>query len=153
HGPAAGRVSDHLPGGRARRGPLFPPHRRSALTDAVEIRRLGAPEVHGQIDGLAAVLVDCVEGGASVRYMAPFSQEEARGAFEAAAGEVAEGRRLLLAAFLAGELVGTVQIAAAMQANSPHRAEIVQLLVRRSARRRGIAAQLMARAESEARAT
>ena len=57
---------------------------------------------------------------------------------------------MLLAAFLEGELVGTVQVALAQQPNSPHRAEIAQLLVRRSARRRGIAERLMAAAEQEA---
>ena len=118
----------------------------------VEIRRLGAGEVHAHLDGLAAVLVDCVAGGASVRYMAPFSPEQARVAFEAVAVDVEQGRRVLLAAFAGEELVGTVQVALAMQPNSPHRAEIAQLLVHRSARRRGVARLLMERAEAEARA-
>jgi GNAT superfamily N-acetyltransferase len=118
----------------------------------IEIRRLASADLHEQLDALASVLLDCVEGGASVRYMAPFSHADARGAFEAVAAEVDQGRRLLLAAFAAGELVGTVQVALAMQPNSPHRAEIVQLLVRRSARRRGIAQLLMEHAEAEARA-
>ena len=118
----------------------------------IEIRRLGATDAREQLDGLTAVLADCVAGGASVRYIAPFSDEQARAAFEAAALEVEQGRRLLLAAFAGGELVGTVQVALAMQPNSPHRAEIAQLLVHRSARRRGIAQLLMERAEAEARA-
>jgi GNAT superfamily N-acetyltransferase len=118
----------------------------------IEIRRLPAAEVHEQLDTLAAVLHDCVQGGASVRYMAPFSHQDASAAFKAVAAEVEQGGRLLLAAFQAGELVGTVQVALAMQPNSPHRAEVAQLLVRRSARRRGIAQLLMERAEAEARA-
>ncbi len=120
--------------------------------EPIEIRRLGATEARARLDGLADVLVDCVEGGASVRYLAPFSHREARDAFEAVAVEVEQGRRLLLAAFAGDELVGTVQVALAMQPNSPHRAEIAQLLVRRSARRRGIAQRLMAGAERDARA-
>lgn len=123
-----------------------------AATGQIEIRRLAPGGVHEQLDALADVLLDCVAGGASVRYMAPFSHEQARAAFEAVALEVEQGRRLLLAAFAGGELVGTVQVALAMQPNSPHRAEIVQLLVHRSARRRGIAQLLMERAEAEARA-
>jgi len=118
--------------------------------EQVDIRRLGATEVYTQLDGLAAVLVDCVEGGASVSYLAPFSHEQARGAFEAVAVEVEQGRRLLLAAFAKDELVGTVQVILAMPPNQPHRAEIAKLLVRRSARRRGIAQRLMAQAELEA---
>jgi GNAT superfamily N-acetyltransferase len=118
--------------------------------DPVEIRRLDADEARGNLDGLAAVLVDCVEGGASVRYMAPLSHEEAQAAFAAVADDVEHGRRILLAAFVDGELVGTVQVHLAVQPNSPHRGEIAQLLVRRSARRRGIAQRLMAEAEREA---
>ena len=122
------------------------------MTESIEIRRLAAAEVREALDGLAAVLVDCVEGGASVRYIAPFFVEDAREAFETVAAEVEARRRLLLAAFLDGEVVGTVQVVSAAQPNSPHRAEIVQLLVHRAVRRRGLAEQLMARAEAEARA-
>jgi GNAT superfamily N-acetyltransferase len=123
-----------------------------AAVDGIEIRRLGAVEARRELDGLAAVLVDCVEGGASVSYMAPFSHEQARAAFEAVAAEIERGRRLVLAAFAEGELVGTVQVVLAMPPNQPHRAEIAKLLVHRAARRRGVAEQLMARAEAEARA-
>ena len=118
----------------------------------IEIRRLDAAEAHAQLDGLAAVLVDCVAGGASVSYMAPFSHEEAREAFEAWAVEVEHGHRLIVAAFDNGDLVGTVQVILALPPNQPHRAEIAKLLVHRSARRRGIAELLMECAEAEARA-
>jgi GNAT superfamily N-acetyltransferase len=122
-----------------------------ALPD-VSVRRLSATEVHAQLDGLAAVLADCVAGGASVSYMAPFSHEQARAAFEAVAAEVEQGRRLVIAAFADDRLVGTVQVILALPPNQPHRGEIAKLLVHRSARRRGIAQLLMAHAESEARA-
>jgi ribosomal protein S18 acetylase RimI-like enzyme len=121
-------------------------------TEQIEILRLEAAEAREQLDGLAAVLVDCVAGGASVSYMAPFSHEQARDAFEAVAAEVEQGRRLLLAAFADGELVGTVQVILALPPNQPHRGEIAKLLVHRSARGRGIAQRLMEQAESEARA-
>ena len=118
----------------------------------IEVLRLGEAEVRAQLDGLASVLVDCVAGGASVSYMAPFSHEQACDAFEAVAGEVEQGRRLLLAAFVNGDLVGTVQVVLALPPNQPHRAEIAKLLVHRSARGGGIAQLLMERAEAEARA-
>ena len=105
-----------------------------------------------QLDALAGVLHDCVAGGASVSYMAPFSHEEAREAFEAWAAEVEQGRRLIVAAFDNGDLVGSVQVILALPPNQPHRGEIAKLLVHRSARRRGIAERLMACAEAEARA-
>jgi GNAT superfamily N-acetyltransferase len=120
--------------------------------DQVEIRRLDVTEVQAQLDGLATVLADCVAGGASVSYLAPFSHEQARDAFEAVTAEVEQDRRLLLAAFAEGRLVGTVQVILALPPNQPHRAEIAKLLVHRSARKRGVAQLLMEHAESEARA-
>jgi GNAT superfamily N-acetyltransferase len=121
-----------------------------SAAERIEIRRLGATEVHAHLDGLAAVLADCVEGGASVGYMAPFSHHEARRVYEAYAAEVERGRRLLLAAFSDGTLVGTAQVVFAPHPNQPHRADIARVLVHRAARRRGIARQLMERAEREA---
>ena len=122
-----------------------------AATDQLEIRRLDPPDVR-ELDALAAVLADCVAGGASVSYMDPFSHEDARRAFAGFAAEVEQGRRLLLAAFDDGELVGTVQVILALPPNQPHRAEIAKLLVHRSARGKGVARRLMEHAESEARA-
>ena len=121
-------------------------------TDQIEVRRLGVTELQAQLDALAGVLVDVVAGGASVSYLAPFSHEQARAAFETWAAEVEHDRRLLLGAFAEGKLVGTVQVILALPPNQPHRAEIAKLLVHRSARKRGIAQLLMAHAESEARA-
>ncbi|HVC86289.1 MAG TPA: GNAT family N-acetyltransferase [Gaiellaceae bacterium] len=118
----------------------------------IDIRRLGGAELQLQLDGLATVLADCVAGGASVSYLAPFSQEDARAVFEVWAAEVEQRRRLILAAFADGRLVGTVQVVLALPPNQPHRAEIAKLLVHRSARKRGIAQLLMEHAEAEARA-
>jgi GNAT superfamily N-acetyltransferase len=118
----------------------------------IEVRRLDVTEVREQLDALAAVLHDCVAGGASVSYMAPFSPEDARLAFAGFVAEAEQGRRLILAAFVAGNLVGTVQVILALPPNQPHRAEIAKLLVHREARGRGIAQLLMERAEAEARA-
>ncbi len=122
------------------------------MTEQIEIRRLSADELREQLDALAAVLADCVAAGASVSYMAPFSHEQARSAFEGFAAEAEQGRRLILGAFAEGDLVGTVQVILALPPNQPHRAEIAKLLVHRSARRRGIARRLMEGAEAEARA-
>jgi GNAT superfamily N-acetyltransferase len=105
-----------------------------------------------QIGALADVLVDCVAGGASVSYMAPFSHADGRAVFEAWVAEVEQGRRLILGAFTGDDLVGTVQVILALPPNQPHRGEIAKLLVHRSARRRGVAQLLMEHAESEARA-
>ena len=115
----------------------------------VEIRNLTAAEAEQQIAALAAVLVDCVAGGASVSFMAPFSQADAEAFFRTVVGEIGAGERILLAAFLNGVLVGTVQIRLATPPNQPHRADIAKLLVLGSARGQGIGGLLMAHVEKE----
>ena len=123
------------------------------MTEAgdVEIRRLDAAAARTHLDGLAAVLADCVAGGASVGYLAPFSHEEARRVYEGYLVDIERGLRVLLAAFSGGALVGTAQLVFPPHPNQPHRAEVARVLVRRSARRRGIASRLMEELESEAR--
>ena len=121
------------------------------MSGGIEIRRLEGGELRARLDGLAAVLADCVAGGASVSYMAPFSHEDARAAFDAWADDVDGGRRIVLAALDGEDVVGTVQVVTETPPNQPHRADIAKLLVLRSARRRGIAEQLMEHAEAEAR--
>ncbi len=119
-------------------------------SESVEIRRLGAAEARANLDPLAAVLVDCVEGGASVGYMAPFTHDDARRVYETYVDEVGQGRRIMLAAFAEGALVGTAQLVFAPHPNQPHRADVARVLVHRSARRRGIAQMLMEHVEREA---
>jgi GNAT superfamily N-acetyltransferase len=117
----------------------------------VEIVALDAPVADAALEQLAAVLVDCVEGGASVSFMSPFSQGEALAFFRKVAGSVAAGDTVLLAARLGGEIVGTVQLGLDTPPNQPHRADIKKLLVHRSARGHGVGALLMAEVEEEAR--
>jgi ribosomal protein S18 acetylase RimI-like enzyme len=101
---------------------------------------------------LAEVLADCVEGGASVSFMLPYSRQDAAQFFEKVAASVAAGGTVLVAAKLDGRIVGTVQLGIDMPPNQPHRADIKKLLVHRSARRYGIGAKLMERVEQEAKA-
>jgi GNAT superfamily N-acetyltransferase len=118
---------------------------------AVEIISLEAPFAERALDQLADVLVDCVEGGASVSFMSPFSQDQALAFFRRVVGSVASGDTVLLAARLDGRIVGTVQLGLDTPPNQPHRADIKKMLVHRSARGRGIGAALMAEVEEEAR--
>jgi len=83
--------------------------------------------------------------------MAPFSKADAESFFENVLREVENGRRILLAAFLDSELVGTVQIVTATPPNQPHRADVAKLLVLRSARGQGIGARLMKQVEEDSR--
>jgi GNAT superfamily N-acetyltransferase len=117
----------------------------------IEVRQLSCAEGRRYTDALAAVLLDCVEGGASVSFMAGLSMDEARSFFSKAVDGVERGERILLAAFVDAELVGTVQILTAMPANQPHRADVAKMLVCRSARGQGIGARLLEQAEQAAR--
>jgi len=116
-----------------------------------EIFVITAPVSETVLEQLAAVLVDCVEGGASVSFMSPFSQAQALAFFRKVASSVTSGDTLLLAAKLGGWIVGTVQLGLDTPPNQPHRADVRKMLVHRSARRFGIGAALMARIEDEAR--
>src|ERR1019366_7323294 len=120
------------------------------LNRDIEIRRLNGAEAWAFVGALAAGLVDCVDGGASVRFTPPFRQAAGEAFFSKVASGVEAGERILLAAFDAGKLVGTVQIVTALPPNQPHRADVAKLLVVRSARGRGVARGLMEAVEREA---
>lgn len=104
-----------------------------------------------QIEELASVLVDCVEGGASVSFMQPFARSEAVAFWTSVAGDVGRGARALLVAEDAAGICGTAQLVLAMPPNQPHRADVSKVLVHRRARRRGVGAALMQAAEATAR--
>ncbi|HEX6705557.1 MAG TPA: GNAT family N-acetyltransferase [Albitalea sp.] len=122
------------------------------MTDEARVRRIGANEAGACVDALADVLVDCVEGGASVGFMWPLPRERALAFWRGVAEGVARGERVLLIAEDAhGRILGTVQMILSLPDNQPHRGDIAKMLVRREARRRGIAQQLMAAIDEEAR--
>jgi GNAT superfamily N-acetyltransferase len=116
------------------------------------VRLLGAHEASKRVAELSAVLMDCLESGASVSFMAPLTRERADAFWRGVAEGVAANDRLLLIAEdrSSGEIVGTVQVVFAVPENQPHRADIAKVLVRRSARRQGLGARLMRAAEEAA---
>jgi GNAT superfamily N-acetyltransferase len=115
------------------------------------LRRLHAlDEAH--IEGLAEVLIDCVEGGASVSFMSPLTRERAVAFWWRVAEGVAAGERAVLVAEDGQGLCGTVQLVLGQPENQPHRADLAKMLVHRRARRRGLGAALMRAAEATARA-
>jgi ribosomal protein S18 acetylase RimI-like enzyme len=118
----------------------------------IVVRRLDATEALTAVGDLAEVLFDCVDGGASIGFMAPFTREDAASFFAVILPEVERGMRALLAAYDEEGLVGTVQIAYPWQPNQPHRGDITKLLVHRRGRGRGVGQALMERAEAEAHA-
>ena len=121
------------------------------MSAGAEIVSLTAPVAQPALQQLADVLVDCVEGGASVSFMSPFSRDCALDFFRKVERSVAAGDTVLLAARLDGTIVGTVQLGLDTPPNQPHRADVKKMLVHRAARGRGIGAALMAEVEQEAR--
>ena len=120
------------------------------MPETIEIRCL---ETLGdrEIRGLCDVLIDCVEGGASVSFMLPMSHAKAEVFWRAAAASLARGELLLLAAEdSAGTIIGTVQLRLDQPENQPHRADLAKMLVHRRGRRRGVGAALLAGAERAA---
>ena len=101
---------------------------------------------------LADVLIDCVEGGASVSFMLPLDRDHAMAFWRDVSGEVAAGNRALLVARDAQGICGTVQLLLDLPQNQPHRADVAKLLVHRRARRRGVGAALMRATEAAAKA-
>jgi GNAT superfamily N-acetyltransferase len=100
---------------------------------------------------LADVLIDCVDGGASVSFMLPLTRDRALGFWQRVGEGVARGERALLVAEDAQGIVGTVQLVLDQPENQPHRAEVSKMLVHRRARRRGVGALLMQAVEQLAR--
>ena len=121
------------------------------MTPRIRVCRLDA--VHErEIVELAEVLIDCVEGGASVSFMWPLSREKAGTYWRGVAESASRGERVLLAARdAAGTIVGTVQLMLGLPENQPHRADLAKMLVHRRARRQGVGAALLATAEECAR--
>jgi GNAT superfamily N-acetyltransferase len=100
---------------------------------------------------LADVLIDCVEGGASVSFMLPLDRGHAMDFWRKAACEADAGRRVLLVARDAQGICGTVQLMLDLPDNQPHRADVAKMLVHRRARRQGVGAALIRAAEAAAR--
>jgi GNAT superfamily N-acetyltransferase len=121
------------------------------MNNDVTVRRVGPNEAAACVEALADLLIDCVEGGASVSFMGPLARDKALAFWRGVADGVAVGERVLLIAEDAeGQIVGTVQMITSLPENQPHRADVAKMLVHRKARRRGIAQRLMAALDAAA---
>jgi ribosomal protein S18 acetylase RimI-like enzyme len=118
--------------------------------DRVRIRRAGTQD--GDVEALAEVLLDVVEGGASVGFMLPLERERAEAFWAAILDSASRGERIV---FLAEDMetdlvVGTAQVILTAPENQPHRGEVAKMLVLRRARRQGVGEALMRAAEAAA---
>lgn len=122
----------------------------ASMAKPIQLRRLEAVS-EAELEGLTDVLIDCVEGGASVSFMWPLAREKALAFWRTVAQGVVAGERVLLVAEDEHGILGTVQLIVAQPENQPHRADLAKMLVHRRARRRGVGAALMRAAEQAAR--
>lgn len=99
--------------------------------------------------GLRDLLMDVVNHGGAVHFMAPLTPFEADAFWDGALRSMAEGERLIFAAYEGPLLVGTVSIILKSPPNALHRAEIAKMMTLSSHRRRGVGRALLRRAEQE----
>ena len=114
------------------------------------LRRLHAVN-DAQVHQLADLLIDCVEGGASVSFMLPLTRERALAFWHRVARDVAAGGRALLVAEDASGICGSVQLVFDLPENQPHRGDLAKMLVHHRVRRQGLGEALMRAAEDVAR--
>ena len=102
-------------------------------------------------NGLIELLLDSVEGGASVGFLSPLKRETADAFWRDMLREVESPYRVILVATTEqGEVAGSVQLALGQKENGRHRAEVQKLLVHTRYRNRGLGRRLMGAIEREA---
>jgi GNAT superfamily N-acetyltransferase len=118
--------------------------------NAFTVRRLDVVSSR-EFGGLCEVLIDCVEGGASVSFMHPMTLAKAADFWRGIADSVARKEcALIVAEDAEGSIIGTAQVIWAGPENQPHRADVAKMLVHRRARRLGVGAVVLAAAERAA---
>ena len=117
----------------------------------ISIRRI-ACAAEAPRGALADLLVEVVNGGASVGFLAPLSADEALAYWDGVFAALGPGLLLWAAEDEAARVLGTVQLAPCLKPNGRHRAEVQKLQVRPSARGHGLASRLMAELEAHAQA-
>jgi ribosomal protein S18 acetylase RimI-like enzyme len=121
------------------------------MTDKVDIAEFSAAELDAHIAAFAALLKACVEDGASIGFVLPFTLAEAEAYWRRKVlPGVESGGVLLLVAWQGARIVGTVQLDHDTFPNQRHRGEVRKLMVHPAARRRGIATLLMQAIETRA---
>jgi GNAT superfamily N-acetyltransferase len=118
----------------------------------VIVTRLDSRELSARVDELADLLVDTVDGGASIGFLAPLDRAAAVAWWKERAGGVAAGQLAVWVAYDGERTAGTVSLAFPDKPNSRHRAELVKLMVHRDARGQGLGRRLLITAEDAAAA-
>jgi len=114
------------------------------------IEQLIPPVSDSDLRDLARLLVDTVESGSAVSFLAPLTLERAEDWWRRTISASHSGAIFLVARDVEG-IAGTVQLHPTWEPNQPHRADIAKLLVHRRSRRMGLATLLMQTIEDAAR--
>lgn len=115
------------------------------------IKQYTANELQAQMAQHITLLIDVVDNGASIGFLPPLSDNDARAYWESRMNGLQSGEIVLLVSHENDAVTGCVQLALEPRANGNHRAEIQKLMVHTSYRRRGIGRELMFTAEKFAR--
>ncbi len=99
---------------------------------------------------LGELFFDVIDGGGSLGFLEDIDEAQMREYWEGVFDQLGPRHRLWIARE-GDRALGTVQLSICGKPNGRHRAEVQKLMVHRDARRRGLAAQLMAALETSAR--
>ena len=116
------------------------------------IGTFSAQQLRSRIGSLVELLQDVVEDGASVGFLPPLSEADARAYWETVRAAIAGGARRLIVAEEGERVLGAVQLDLPAMPNARHRGEVMKLIVHRLARRRGVGRALMQALEQTAAA-
>jgi ribosomal protein S18 acetylase RimI-like enzyme len=117
----------------------------------IKVAALDAAAFAQTVDRLAQILHACVHEGASIGFIAPFDQNEARAYWIGrVAAPHAAGSKLVLIATLGEAIAGTAQLDLDSMPSKRHHAEVSKVLVDPRYRRAGVARALMQAIERRA---
>jgi len=114
----------------------------------INIKMITASEMDTYVSDLTSLLVDCVDEGASIGFLSPLPESDAKQYWETIKDSAEEKISFLHVALVDNQLVGCVVLTCTGKANGLHRAEIEKMMVSPAARRTGVASSLMDRVES-----
>jgi ribosomal protein S18 acetylase RimI-like enzyme len=120
-------------------------------TRAIHVEALDPAAFTKAMEPLARILHVCVQEGASIGFVMPFSRDEARAYWlNRVAPTHAAGTRLVLVATLGGNIAGTAQLDLDSAPSKRHHGEVSKVLVDPGFRRAGVGRALMAEIERRA---
>jgi len=121
------------------------------MTDELSIAFFSVADAAADLRGLGELLHACVEAGAGVNFVLPYSLAESEVYWSGTVlPKLRDGGSVLLVAKSGARVVGSVRLDLVPMPNQPHRAEVSKLLVHPDVRRRGIARAMMRELERRA---